>query len=441
MLKTEAAAIACFLALAAFTLAFRAYAMDEYTYMNAAEAFYKGNPRMILEGETSRSPFFPLALSWAYPLAGDVELGGRLLNIVFAGLGIIVVYFFARELLGREAAGWAALLLASNPLYAFLFSRILSESLFIFLLALCMYLTHRAARDPRFMAPLGLATGSLIMTRYFGFYMIPIILAYFWKTGRLGSLLSKWALAGAAAFALSFLPLAFLSGFFGKSLPSFFTDFFLVAIFVRQGSLGWPDRMPSYLLSLPFLLGFALPALALSAKQAVMHWREEKFFALLLPVAFIAIAMEAYGLFNAPLLRYIAVVVPFLCILAASAILPGRRIGGMSVRTIAWAAVGLNLAASMAGIYAVDALYYKHADYRDAGLYAASECAGGVFSNIPAVMNHYLHRPTAYKAGEYGTGQACVVVSGYDAWDYSEPESRGYLLSSSAGNIKIYKLG
>ncbi|MFH1199927.1 MAG: glycosyltransferase family 39 protein [Candidatus Micrarchaeota archaeon] len=438
--KTEAAAIACFAALSAFGLQFHAYAMDEYTYMNAAEAFHTGAPDMILAGETSRSPYFPLALSLAYPWLGGTETGGKILNIFFAGIGILAVYFFARELFGRDAAGWSALLLATNPLNAFLFSRILSESMFITLLILCAYLAHKAAKDPRYMAPLGLATGLLIMTRYIGLYMLPVIIAYFWRAGRLGALFSKWAAAGVAAFALSFLPFVFLSAFFKKGLTDFITEFFRAAFFVKQGAQGWPDRIPSYLLALPLLLGFALPALAAGAKDAFARRRESAYFATAFPAAFIAITMEIYGLFNSPLLRYISVVVPLLCIAAASAISPGRKIFGLDLRTVAWAAVGLNLLASFAGIYAVDSLYLKHAEYREAGLYAAKECKGMVFSNFPAAMNHYLRQPTSYAASEYGGGQACVAVSGYDAWNLPQPESAGYRLAKTAGNIKIYKL-
>ncbi len=413
-----------FVLLSAYSFNFLVFAMDEYTYMNAAEAFRTGDLALTLEGELGRFPLFPAALSFFYPPFGT-ELGGKLFNLLAGALGVAATYFLARRLFGEKAAFWSALVLAANPFYVFLSSRVLTEPLFFLLLVVDAYFIYRAEKEERWLVAVGFCTGLLVLTRFIGAYMGLVAFAYFWRNGKLKALAGKWALAGIAAFALAFVPYLWFSQALTGDAFKLLAEFFRAMIGVRQGSLGLPDKIPSYFLALPFVLAFASPLFALGAWKLRERLAEKNVFFVSAAVIVIVTVMEVWGLFNFALLRYIVAVVPFAAMMTGAYVAEGH---GKRMKATAALLIALNAAASLAAVYYAATNYQKHEAYAEAGKFAAQYCADKtVFTNVPAVFTHFLHRPVGYDAADTAGGirSGCVFVSGYDAFPFERDFDRG----------------
>src|SRR3989338_8433672 len=176
-------AVLPFLVLSAWSLQTNAHVMDEYTYVLMARAYAAND--FLASPDLSRFPAFPFALSLVYRVWDGGLLACRLLSIAF-GLGAVVLtYLLGRKLFGEPAGFWAALLLGSSPLFAFLSDKVLTESMFVFLLVAGLGLVVMAGENRKWLIALGAVFGLLVLTRFFGLYLAPIALLYWWRRGSL----------------------------------------------------------------------------------------------------------------------------------------------------------------------------------------------------------------------------------------------------------------
>ncbi len=435
-----------FLALALLSLHFRVFAMDEYTYMNAADALERQDPALILEGESGRFYVFPQMVAWLLPFLGDVELAGKLLNLVLYALTVVLSYFFTKNLLGEEAAYWSALFFASNPFVFFLSTRVLTEPLFLALLVLSVGLLERTVRTPSSVnfALFGAASALLVFTRFIGLYVFLIALLYLWNKRKLGLIFSLPAAVGISTFLLLLALFVLVLPSSGNAVERI-VNFVAAQVNVRQGDLSLPDQIPSYLLLLPFTLAFAFPWVLPYLRKP--HDLLSPSLALLsLAVFGIVLSMELYGMFNFRLFRYLVPAIPFLCILAAHSIVgaKGTRPHLPFLKRFSWnplaaATVLLNALLGLVLVLGVYTQYEKHVAYAEAGSFVAANCPGSIFSNVPAVAIHYAKRPVSYFTDSAPISETCVLKSSYDAWKFDPyfPEENYRLLYDQRG-ISIY---
>ena len=164
-----------FLLLCAYSLQFNAYSMDEYTYMRMARSF-AADP--LSSPEPSRFPAFPFALSLAFGFFGDSLLVSRLVSVLFGALSVALVFLVGRRFFSSRAGFVAALLLGSAPFFAFLSSKILTESMFTLLFVACAYLVVESATRPRLLVPLGALFSLFFLARFTALSLVPIALFY-----------------------------------------------------------------------------------------------------------------------------------------------------------------------------------------------------------------------------------------------------------------------
>lgn len=417
-----------FAALVMYSFGFSSFAMDEYTYMNTARSFSQGN--FFEVEDAGRFPLFPFLLSITYNVFGSSEFVSRLFPIFLGAVGVFLTYFLTRELFGEKTAFWSALVFGSSPFYVFLTARVLTESLFILLLIACTWFLIKSTRNPKFFIALGFLFACLLLTRYIGLYFLPVALAYLWISNKKELLRSKWIWAGAVVFLLTLTPWLLYSNALTGSPLGLISSFFVGQIQVGEVKMGLPDKIPSYLLTTPFLLAAATPLLWLGFPEAWRKRRENKFLCVLVTVLVIAGVMEAYGFVHPRLLRYLVPVTPFLSIIA------GNYVAKIKKEKVLWIAVALVLAnATLAGaVIHWFANYPKHVAYYEAGQFMAQHCSGVVASNLGPVVQYFIGKESLLKAD----GAQCVAISDYEGISKELSVPLDYKLAFEKYSVRIY---
>ncbi len=408
------------------------FSSDEYGYMASGKEILEGKFAEV--GDVTRFPLFPFVLSIVYSLFGYSELVTKLLLLIIGCLSIFVFYnFLAKPALGNEKAFIATLLFASNPLFLYVSTRVLTESLFIFFLVIFAVLLHKAPFERMYAFLLGVAMGLLFLDRYIGLVSILVSAVYFmwlywsdkapkdWRLDKLG--------IGLIVFGLS--PVVFSQLAFGE--PWRVVSSFLSFFSQQSGGLNevavfsLPDKIPFYLPFLFILLVFASPFLW----KALMNYKQ-LFKNNLLVLSGITIvgfwlALEVYGFFNVALLRYIVPFVPFLALFAGSANLPFKFRKFEINSKLVFFAVVLNLILA-ASVFVFFASYPKYVGYREAGQWATENCTS-INSNIQKIVKHYSGFDNSLD-GE------CTVVSRYDGALSPLP---GQALVFESNGVKVFK--
>jgi len=124
-------------------------------------------------------PLFPLSVKLVQlliPLPAEV-LGLILSNLYFV-LGTLLLYFLAKEFFGKRKAFLICVIAMVFPA-SYVFSGLMSESLFYLLLVLCYYLAHK-----KHWLAAGLVGGLLSATRIIGILVMVSLLLLFWEQNR-----------------------------------------------------------------------------------------------------------------------------------------------------------------------------------------------------------------------------------------------------------------
>jgi 4-amino-4-deoxy-L-arabinose transferase-like glycosyltransferase len=146
--------------------AYRYY--DSDSYVKIAESLRAGNGFVWGDQRLGRPPLYPLLVAATrYSLFGQHF---ALLYLVQAALGAASVLFFgwgARRLVGRAAGGITALAVALDPFLVFFTGTVLTETLFVFLLAGFFYISVVVLEMPRARtaALAGIFAGAAFLTR------------------------------------------------------------------------------------------------------------------------------------------------------------------------------------------------------------------------------------------------------------------------------------
>lgn len=127
---------------AAFFNANQGFWWDEAVHLGLAKSLLEGKGFQINNGQESfRPPMFAWLVAGTWALFGVNEVVVRIYPIVFALLGALVAYFFAKKLYNAEVGLWAAAIVGTTPMLIFFGSKFLTETFFIFtsLLSIFVY--------------------------------------------------------------------------------------------------------------------------------------------------------------------------------------------------------------------------------------------------------------------------------------------------------------
>ncbi len=419
--------------LASFFLPF--FSSDEYGYMSSGREIIEGKFTEI--GDVNRFPLFPFVLSTVYSFFGYSELVTKLFLMLLGFLTIILFYEIAKSAFGQEAAFIPTLIFASNPLFLYLSTRVLTEPLFFLLLLAGVYYLPKALESKFSAFTIGLLFAALILTRYIGVLIIPAIVVYLFVSKEY----RRISIEKVGLFALGGGVIAGLWLWFSYNVTGDPFGLFLRFFSQQTGGLNeaatfsLPDKLPLYLIALPFLLLFASPFLWKGVVEFFKGGVQKNKTLLLAAVVSIVfyLGLEVYGFFNVALLRYIVPIVPFLALFAGNVKLPFNlelpfKFGGVVVdKKVLYAAVMLNLLLA-ASVFAFFASYPKYVGYREAGQWAAENC-NSFNSNIQKVLKHYSDKDNDL-AGD------CTVISGYDG--QLSPAVGQQMVFESHG-VKVYE--
>ncbi|MFH0713562.1 MAG: glycosyltransferase family 39 protein [Candidatus Micrarchaeota archaeon] len=425
--KKLALCLAVFLAfsLTSFFLPF--FSTDEYGYMASGMEIKEGTFANV--GDINRFPLFPFMLSAVYSILGYSEFITKLLMLV---IGILTIYIFheklAKPALGAEKAFLATLVFVSNPFFLYLSTRVLSEPLFFLLLITGIFLLTKF-ENVAYAFVFGIVSATLFLTRYIG-VIILLVAALFllWKHKNVFAIPVKSVICAVFGFVLALLPWFWLSE---QTTGSFFAlalKFFSQQSVLNEATFSLPDKIPFYLIFIPFLLLFATPLLWKGAADFYKRGIASNKTLTLAGITVVVfwLAMEVYGVFNVALLRYIVPIIPFLALFAGNVELPFKFAGFQINKKIFYSFIVLNLLIA-SGVFVFFASYPKYIGYKEAGQWAAENCAS-INSNIQKVMEHY--------SGKYNSIPAqCTVISGYDG--ALQPADDQTLVFESHG-VKIY---
>ena len=137
--------------------------------------------------ESLRTPVYPMLVALMYSIFGvhpwSVLVFQALLDTAACG----ILYFALKKFIGTNAALWGVLFYAADPYLILYSTKLLSESVFVFLLIACSYFYLSAMQDPASsknllrMAFSGLFLGLAVLTRPIAFYL-PFILTILFIT-------------------------------------------------------------------------------------------------------------------------------------------------------------------------------------------------------------------------------------------------------------------
>jgi 4-amino-4-deoxy-L-arabinose transferase-like glycosyltransferase len=425
------------------SLHYTALAADEYTYLNTAHSFLSGQYSSI--SDPSRFPLYPFTLSLVYRVFGESLTTAKVFNLVLVALSSVLVALLAEEMFGEKAGVWAALLAGTAPLVLYLATTALTEPLFILLSTICIYTIYKSGKDIKWLAAFGLAEAALFLTRYTGIYLFLVAGAYVLYKHGLNLKVVGYCLLCGFFFFLALSPWLYASIQLTGSPGGFFLTFLHDQTGAQTG-LTLPDKIPSYLLAIPFLLGFATVLWIWAQKDLRENWREPNKVFLLMNLLIPALVLEASGLLHPRLLRYAAPLSPVLAILFAGSLAwaltnlkllqsKGRlgeatRLVKQHEKLLMGAFFVLNLLVAV-GVVVYFGHYTKHVAYQQVGEFAQLECASA-YSNIPFALQYYIG-----SANTATPQQAqCVVDSTYDG---TVAIPNGYTQVYDKLGITVYK--
>jgi 4-amino-4-deoxy-L-arabinose transferase-like glycosyltransferase len=152
------------------------------------DEYYRGAIHLLLEGSYDdggqwlRPPMTSIFLAGVFALVGVNLPLAMLVQCVVSVATLLLLAATARSLFASQRAGIAAALMGALFLpYASYASQLLSETLYIFMVALALLLFERARRHAmewRWLVAGGLAWGLAALTRPVGVYALPLIMLW-----------------------------------------------------------------------------------------------------------------------------------------------------------------------------------------------------------------------------------------------------------------------
>ncbi|HZZ81992.1 MAG TPA: glycosyltransferase family 39 protein [Gemmataceae bacterium] len=157
-----------------------------------------------------RAPGFPFALAGLYAIVGDSARAAYVLFCILGATACVLTYLLAREILSENAARIAGVLAAIYLPHVYMATTFNSESLYVPLLALGLWLAVRYCNGAAWWnaALAGLTLGCATLTRPAALLMLPLFVGVFlWNDWKRPRTPTAWRLnvATYALFTLAFV--------------------------------------------------------------------------------------------------------------------------------------------------------------------------------------------------------------------------------------------
>jgi 4-amino-4-deoxy-L-arabinose transferase-like glycosyltransferase len=156
---------------------------DSVLYLELAREFSKGNYHGGLN--IIRPPLYPMTVSLAYFIFGNLELAGRVVSLFFGTLVIAVGFYLGRQIYNERAGLLTAFFIAIHPYMVRYSGSVLTEGLYHFLVAAVTLLGLKAisSRNIGFMFLTGLLSVLAYLTKpgAIGFPMVISLWVLFYK--------------------------------------------------------------------------------------------------------------------------------------------------------------------------------------------------------------------------------------------------------------------
>ena len=178
---------------------------DEAVYLSLAGSIHDGGGYFINTGEEAfRPPLLPAIAAGVWGITGPSPAAVMWLPVLFGILAVGMTYALARRLFSGRVAFWSSLMLGTSFNFLFFGERFLTETLFIFLGTLSVYLFWEGLWGRKHMFPAaGAAMALAFLTRYAGILLMGLFLLYAVKDRKLRKR-EYWY--GPAVFAIMLLP-------------------------------------------------------------------------------------------------------------------------------------------------------------------------------------------------------------------------------------------
>jgi 4-amino-4-deoxy-L-arabinose transferase-like glycosyltransferase len=191
---------------------------DSSTYQGPARALvqlgrYSESPEVSNHPEIERTPGYPLFIAFSYLLPGEHDRTMLILQIIISVATVALGATIAGGLWGNKARAPAALLLALDPISLLYSQLVLSDSLFVFMLALHLWLVLRLLTTKQnewlLASGAGFTLAAATFVRPITYYFIaPLLLAIIWTFRRNGNAWRRSLLAGFLVW-IAWAPLVF----------------------------------------------------------------------------------------------------------------------------------------------------------------------------------------------------------------------------------------
>jgi 4-amino-4-deoxy-L-arabinose transferase-like glycosyltransferase len=165
---------------------------DAYRYDFFARELLAGNGYVHLNGEPTAfwPPGYPLLLAAVYGMTNQSVFAAQLFNVVIATATVPLVYALGRRTVGAQAGLVGAGIVAFFPSLIFFSAVTLSETVFIFLALLGVYLLvveaqREGHRDMRLLLAAGLVLGFAALVRGQAL-LLPLVAIPFWLRSGIG---------------------------------------------------------------------------------------------------------------------------------------------------------------------------------------------------------------------------------------------------------------
>ena len=163
---------------------------DSPSYIKVAQNLYEGNgysncPSEPYYKDVLRTPTYPYIISIAKHLTTDVRIV-FLIQVIIDLLTLILIFRIGSYLVSEVVGLIAALFYALSIISVVMCTKILAETIFVFLIVLSFYAL--AVKQKHFLA--GISLGLAVLCKPIGLYIIVVYILYvLWKRVRLGRIL------------------------------------------------------------------------------------------------------------------------------------------------------------------------------------------------------------------------------------------------------------
>jgi 4-amino-4-deoxy-L-arabinose transferase-like glycosyltransferase len=273
----------------------------------------------------------------------------RISVIITSAASVILTYFLAKQMFGRDCALWAALFLSTSQLFVFFSTKALTEPLFISLVSLSLMFFLKGGKA-RFAIISGVFAGLALVTRYVGTILMVSYFLYFifllWKTRKKDDVKKTFIRFSLllCGFALTIIPWLLLSyASYGSIFGAYFTNF---AVYSGSFSSGITEYLTGFFEFSGPQVVFLIVGLyaALKVRKESRAQMPLMFLLFFIPIAFFSVAPHTEP-------RYLLSYAPVYALFSGLALTREFKAAGRSLQYLALLACAVCLVTGMSMVW------------------------------------------------------------------------------------------